>query len=173
MRGSDPDAALYYMARMLYAGEDPKFIARRIVIHASEDVGLADPHALLVAVAAMHAVEFIGLPEAVQALAQAAIYIACAPKSNAVGGYFAAAADVQNVKISGVPTHLKDASYKSAGKLGSGVGYKYAHSYPGNYVKQQYLPDELAGRIYYEPSDNGVEKKIKESLERLRGKNNE
>jgi putative ATPase len=108
------------------------------------------------------------LPEAVQALAQAAIYIACAPKSNAVGGYFAAAADVANVRISGVPTHLRDASYKSAHKLGHGVGYKYSHSFPGNYTEQQYLPDELVGKIYYEPSENGVEKKIKEKLDAIR-----
>ena len=169
MRGSDPDAALYYMARMLYAGEDPKFIARRIVICASEDVGNADPHALLVAVAAAQATDFIGLPECQFNLAQAVIYVACAPKSNATGGYFKAADDVARVQIKGVPPHLRDAHYPDAGKLGSGEGYKYSHDYPGNYVRQQYLPDELVGRIYYEPSDNGVEKKIKESLEKLRG----
>jgi len=168
MRGSDPDAALYYLARMIYAGEDPKFIARRIVICASEDVGNADPHALLIAEAAARAVEFIGLPECQFNLSQAVIYIACAPKSNATGGYFKAADDVANVQIKNIPRHLRDAHYADAEKLGSGVGYKYSHDYPGNYVRQQYLPDELAGRIYYEPSENGVEKKIKESLEKLR-----
>ncbi|KAI4453458.1 werner helicase-interacting protein 1 family member [Holotrichia oblita] len=169
MRGSDPDAALYYLARMLYAGEDPKFIARRIVICASEDVGNADPHALQVAVAAANATDFIGLPECKIILSQAVTYISCALKSNAaIAGIEKAMNDVASVKISGVPVHLKDAHYKNAKDLGHGVGYKYAHSYPGHYVKQQYLPDELIGRIYYEPSDNGVEKKIKESLSKLR-----
>ena len=169
MRGSDPDAAVYYLARMLYAGEDPKFIARRIVICASEDVGNADPHALQVAVAAFRAVEVIGLPECQLNLSQAAIYVACAPKSNAstsaIGRAFE---DVQHRQISGVPMHLRDAHYKSAGDLGRGEGYMYAHDYPGNFVPQQYLPDELADAVYYQPSENGVEKKIKESLQRLR-----
>ena len=170
MRGSDPDAALYYLAKMIYAGEDPKFIARRIVICASEDVGNADPHALQVAVSAAEAVNFIGMPESRIILAQAVTYISCAPKSNAsYMGIDMALSDVRNIKIKSVPNHLKDAHYSGAKELNHGVGYKYAHDYEGHYVKQQYLPDELAGRRYYEPSDNGVEKKIKESLKRLRG----
>jgi len=171
MRGSDPDAAVFYLARMLYAGEDPKFIARRIVICASEDVGNADPHALMVATSAAQAVDFIGMPEGKIILSQAAIYVACAPKSNgAVAAISKAWQDVEQVRIKTVPPHLKDAHYSSASALGRGVEYKYSHDYPGNYVPQQYLPDELVGRVYYEPSGNGVEKKIKESLERLRGK---
>lgn len=169
MRGSDPDAALYYLAKMIYAGEDPKFIARRIVICASEDVGNADPHALQVAVSAAEAVNFIGMPESRIILAQAVTYIACAPKSNA--SYIAinkALEDVKNISIKTVPPHLKDCHYSGSKELGH-TGYKYAHDYEGHYVKQQYLPDELLGKIYYEPSDNGIEKKIKASLNRLRG----
>lgn len=170
MRGSDPDAALYYMAKMLYAGEDPKFIARRIIIAASEDVGNADPHALQVAVAAAEATNFIGMPECRIVLAQAATYIACAPKSNAaIIGIDSAMSDVKHVQIKSVPAHLKDCHYPGAGELGHGIGYKYAHDYPGHYVKQQYLPDELVDKTYYCPSENGVEKKIGESLKRLRG----
>jgi putative ATPase len=171
MRGSDPDAALYYLAKMIYAGEDVRFIARRIVICASEDVGNADPHALQVAVSAAQAVDFIGMPESRIILAQAVTYISCAPKSNA--SYLAidkALHDVRNKKICSVPDHLKDSHYSGASNLGHGNGYKYAHDYEGHYVKQQYLPDELVGTIYYEPTTNGVEKKIKESLDRLRGK---
>lgn len=169
MRGSDPDAALYYLAKMIYAGEDPKFIARRIVICASEDVGNADPHALQVAVSAAEAVNFIGMPESRIILAQAVTYIACAPKSNA--SYIAidkALEDVKNISIKTVPPHLKDCHYSGSKELGH-TEYKYAHDYEGHYVKQQYLPDELLGKIYYEPSDNGIEKKIKASLNRLRG----
>ena len=170
MRGSDPDAALYYLAKMIYAGEDPKFIARRIVICASEDVGNADPHALQVAVAAAEAVNFIGMPESRIILAQAVTYISCAPKSNAAYmGIDRAMEDVKNIQIKSVPKHLKDAHYPGAKQMGNGIGYKYAHNYPGHFVKQQYLPDELVGRIYYEPSENGIEKKIKESLKKLRG----
>ena len=169
MRGSDPDAALYYLARMLYAGEDPKFIARRIVICASEDVGNADPHALMVATAAMTATDFIGLPECRLNLAQATVYIACAPKSNAIlDGIEKASQDVANVQIKTIPPHLKNANYAGERALGHGVGYKYSHSYKNNYVRQQYLPDELKGKIYYEPTENGVEKKIKESLSKIR-----
>ncbi len=169
MRGSDPDAALYYLAKMIYAGEDPKFIARRIVICASEDVGNADPHALMVAVNAAQAVNFIGMPESRIILAQAVTYIASAPKSNAAYlGIDKALADVKHKRIKTVPPHLKDAHYNGAESLGNGNGYKYAHDYPGHYVKQQYLPDELVGTIYYEPTENGVEKKIKEKLDRLR-----
>lgn len=170
MRGSDPDAALYYLAKMLYAGEDPKFIARRIIIAASEDVGNADPHALQVAVAAAQAVNFIGMPESRIILSQAVVYISCAPKSNA--SYLAvekAMEDVKKVQVKGVPAHLQDCHYAGSSQLGHGIGYQYVHDYPGHYVKQQYLPDELLGTIYYEPSENGVEKKIKESLNRLRG----
>lgn len=169
MRGSDPDAAVYYLARMILAGEDPRFIARRIVICASEDVGNADPHALMVAVSAASAVDFIGFPEARIILAQAAIYVACAPKSNssvcAVGDAENAA---KSIKITGVPKHLKDSSYPGAKELGNGLNYKYSHDYPYHYTKQQYLPDELIGSRFYNPSDNGVEKKIKETLEKLR-----
>lgn len=169
MRGSDPDAALYYLAKMIYSGEDPKFIARRVVICASEDVGNADPHALQVAVAAMQAVDFIGLPEGRIPLAQAVTYISCAPKSNAAYvGIKKALDDVQNIHIRAVPSHLKDKSYSSAKELGNGVGYKYAHSYPNHYVEQQYLPDELVGTVYYDLSDNGVEKRMKEHMRRLK-----
>lgn len=171
MRGSDPDAALYYLAKMIYAGEDVRFIARRIVICASEDVGNADPHALQIAVSAASAVDFIGMPESRIILAQAVTYVSCAPKSNA--SYIAidkALNDVKNKKICSVPDHLKDSHYSGASQLGHGNGYKYAHDYDGHYVKQQYLPDELVGTVYYEPTTNGVEKKIKESLDRLRGR---
>lgn len=166
MRGSDPDAALYWLARMLYAGEDPRFIARRLVIHASEDVGCADPHALLVAVAAAQAVEFVGMPEARLSLAQATIYIACAPKSNAVyRGISAAMRDVEKKRAEDVPPHLRDSSYKGAKKLGHGIGYRYPHDYPGNFVAQDYLPSGLLGSTYYDPSDNGYEGTIKARLE--------
>lgn len=169
MRGSDPDAALYYLARMIYAGEDPKFIARRIVICASEDVGNADPHALQVAVAAAEAVNFIGLPEGQFALAQAVTYVACAPKSNAVCTAITAAMDdVARVQIKTIPPYLQDGSYKGAVGLNRGVGYKYPHDFPNNYVEQQYLPNELADAVYYHPTQNGVEKKISDSLRRLR-----
>jgi len=169
MRGSDPDAAMYYLARMLYAGEDPKFIARRIVVFASEDIGNADPHALQVAVSAMQAVQFIGLPECTLTLAQAVTYMSCAPKSNAsCVALMKATADVKNVHIKTLPPHLQDAHYKNAPQLGRGANYKYPHDYPGNYVPQQYLPDELVDRVYYNPTENGVEKKISESLRKLR-----
>ncbi|MCL2398465.1 MAG: replication-associated recombination protein A [Defluviitaleaceae bacterium] len=170
MRGSNPDAAVFYLAKMLYAGEDPKFIARRIVICAAEDVGNADPHALMVATAAAQAIDFIGMPEGRIILSQAVLYISCAPKSNsALSAITKAWQDVEQVQVKTVPPHLKDAHYSSASALKRGVDYKYAHDYPGNYVSQQYLPDELVGKIYYEPSDNGVERKIKDSLIKLRG----
>lgn len=168
MRGSDPDAAVYYLARMLDAGESVTFIARRIMICASEDVGNADPQALQVAVAAAQAVERIGMPEARILLAQAVTYVAGAPKSNAA--YLAvdeALSMVRNHKIGEVPNHLKDAHYKGAAKLGHGIGYQYAHDYPGHYVKQQYLPDELIGTKFYKPTENGHEKTIKEYLDSL------
>lgn len=169
MRGSDPDAAVYYLARMLYAGEDVKFIARRIMICAAEDVSNADPQALVVAVSAAQAVERLGMPEGRIVLAQAAAYVASAPKSNsAIMAIDDAMASVQNEKISGVPNHLKDAHYKSAGKLGHGNGYKYAHDYPNHYVEQQYLPDELVGRKFYVPSENGYEKNIREYFDKMK-----
>ena len=168
MRGSDPDAVLYYLAKMLYAGEDIKFIARRIIICASEDVGNADPQALQVAVAASLAVERIGLPECYYALAQAALYVATAPKSNAVCGIFDALDTVKATGSLKIPTHLQDAHYKGAAKLGHGIGYKYAHDYKNDYVKQQYLPYELTGKEFYKPKGNGYEKKIKEHMEWLK-----
>ena len=168
MRGSDPDAAVYYLAKMLYAGEDVKFIARRIMICASEDVGNADPMALTVAVAAAQAVERIGMPESQIILSQAVTYVASAPKSNAaVNAIFAATEAVKKYKTT-VPSHLQDAHYKGAEKLGHGTGYKYAHDYPGHYVEQQYLPDEIKDARFYEPGDLGYEKKIKEHLQKLR-----
>ncbi|MDI7247848.1 MAG: AAA family ATPase [Bacillota bacterium] len=169
MRGSDPDAAAYWLARMVAAGEDPEFIARRIVIQAAEDVGCADPHALLVACAAAWAVRFVGWPEAKLPLAEAAIYVATAPKSNSA--YLAIAKameDVEKERSGEVPAHLRDASYKGAARLGHGAGYKYPHDFPGHFVPQQYLPDILAGRVYYEPSSNGYEKQIANRLTRWR-----
>ncbi|MBO5278255.1 MAG: replication-associated recombination protein A [Lachnospiraceae bacterium] len=168
MRGSDPDAALYYLAKMLYAGESITFIARRIMICAAEDVGNADPQALQVAVSASLAVERIGMPEAQIILAQAVTYVATAPKSNsAVRGITEAMEAVQNTKVAGVPVHLMDAHYKGAAKLGHGDGYLYAHNYKNHYVKQQYLPDELVGRTFYHLSDNGYERDIRAHMERI------
>jgi len=168
MRGSDPDAAVYYLAKMLYAGEDIKFIARRIMICASEDVGNADPMALTVAVSAAQAVERIGMPEAQIILSQAVLYVAGAPKSNsAVNAIGAATQNVRTYKTT-VPSHLQDAHYKGASDLGRGIGYKYAHDYPNHYVRQQYLPDEIKDMKFYEPSDNGYEKQIKDHLIRIR-----
>ena len=166
MRGSDPDAAVYYLARMLYAGEDVKFIARRIMICASEDVGNADPNALVVAVSAAQAVERIGMPESQIILSQAAAYVATAPKSNAACvGIQNAMKAVANMRTMSVPAHLQDKHYKGAEKLGHGLGYKYAHDYPNHYVTQQYLPDGMEGMRFYEPSENGYEKKIREHME--------
>lgn len=168
MRGSDPDAAVYYLARMLYAGEDIKFIARRIMICASEDVGNADPNALTVAVSAAQAVERVGMPEAQIILAQAVTYVASAPKSNAsCMAVFQAMDTVRNTKTAPIPVHLQDAHYKGAGKLGHGAGYLYAHDYPNHYVKQQYLPDGLTDCHFYEPTENGYEKNIKAHLQFL------
>ena len=169
MRGSDPDAAVYYLARMLYAGESVAFIARRIMICAAEDVGNADPEALVVATNASLAVERIGMPEAQIILSQAAAYVACAPKSNASCQAISQA--MQTVEQTGnlpIPTHLQDAHYKGAAKLGHGTGYKYAHDYPNNYVEQQYLPYELSGREFYSPSGNGYEVKIREHMKRIK-----
>ena len=168
MRGSDPDAAVYYLAKMLYAGEDVKFIARRIMICASEDVGNADPMALTVAVSAAQAVERVGMPESQIILSQAASYVACAPKSNsACNAIFAAMDSVKNVKTT-VPVHLQDAHYRGSADLGHGVGYKYAHDYPNHYVKQQYLPDEIKDEKFYIPSENGYEKNIREYFKKIK-----
>lgn len=169
MRGSDPDAAVYYLARMLYAGESVTFVARRIMICASEDVGIADPNALQVAVNASLAVERVGMPEAQIILSQAAMYVACAPKSNAcvkaIGEAMKTVEETGNLPI---PAHLQDAHYKGAAKLGHGTGYLYAHDYPNHYVKQQYLPYELSGTEFYHPSGNGYEVKVKQHMKRIK-----
>lgn len=169
MRGSDPDAALYYLGKMLYAGEDPEFLARRMVTFASEDVGNADPQALMVAVAAAQALQFVGIPEAQLNLAQAAIYLATAPKSNSTLGIGAAIADVEHMGNLDVPNHLKDGSRDSKA-LGHGKGYKYPHDYDHHFVVQQYLPDELRDKIYYKPDGLGHEARIVERLKVWREK---
>lgn len=169
MRGSDPDAAVYYLARMLYAGESVTFVARRIMICASEDVGNADPVALQVAVSASLAAERVGMPEAQIILAQAASYVACAPKSNAavmaIGEAWKTVEETGNLPV---PVHLQDSHYKGAAKLGKGLGYKYAHDYPNHYVRQQYLPYELSGKEFYKPSSNGYEVKIREHMAKIK-----
>lgn len=167
MRGSDPDASLYWLAKMLHAGEDIRFIARRIIICASEDVGMADSNALVMATSALQAVEFVGMPEAQLILAHATVYVATAPKSNrctiAIGK---ASAEVREGRTLAVPKHLRDGHYKGSKKLGHGEGYKYSHDYEGGYVPQAYLPE---GRVYYEPTENGMEKRVKERLDYWRG----
>lgn len=169
MRGSDPDAAVYYLARMLYAGEDIKFIARRIMICAAEDVGNADPQAFTVAVSAAQAVERIGMPEAQIILSQAVLYVATAPKSNsACNAVFEAMDAVKSQRSMPVPAHLQDSHYGGSAKLGHGIGYKYAHNYPNHYVKQQYLPDGMEEQVFYHPSENGYESKIGEHMRFLR-----
>jgi len=171
MRGSDPDAAVYYLARMLYAGEDIKFIARRIMICASEDVGNADPMALTVAVSASEAVERLGMPEARIILSQAVIYVATAPKSNASYNAINMALEtVKNEKTGAIPSHLRDAHYKGAAKLGHGDGYLYAHDYPNHYVRQQYLPDELVDVKFYRPTNLGYEEKITQHMKNIKDK---
>ncbi len=172
LRGSDPDAALYWMAKMIYAGEDPRFIVRRMIIFASEDVGLADPQALVVATAAAQALEWVGLPEAQYALAEAALYLATAPKSNSTRAYWKALADVEREGKVEVPNHLKDAS-RDGEALGHGKGYEYPHDAPRHWVEQQYLPDALKGRRYYKPGTLGYEKKIAEWLAWMRGEDDE
>lgn len=168
MRGSDPDAAVFYLAKMLYAGEDIKFIARRIMICAAEDVGNADPQALQVAVAAAQAVERLGMPEAQIPLAQAVTYVASAPKSNAAYMAIAEAMEaVKNTKTT-VPVHLQDSHYKGAAKMGHGAGYKYAHDYPNHYVEQQYMPSELKGRVFYNPTENGYEQNIRDYFKKIK-----
>jgi putative ATPase len=166
LRGSDPDAAVYWLARMLAAGEDPRFIARRMIVHAAEDVGIADPQALVVAVAAAHAVEFVGLPEARIPMAEAAIYIATAPKSNAtVEAISRAARDVEQEEARPVPRALRDASTAGSRRLGHGEGYEYPHHHPGAFVAQQYAPDNVKDRVYYEPTDSGHESEIQKRLQ--------
>jgi putative ATPase len=167
LRGSDPDAALYWLARMIYSGEDPRFIVRRMIILASEDIGNADPQALAVATSAAQALEWVGLPEAQYSLAQAAIYLATAPKSDSVGGYFKALADVEDEGVVEVPDHLKDPS-RDGEALGHGRDYEYPHQYPGHFVPQQYLPDRLRGKRYYEPSDEGYEREINRRMQERR-----
>jgi putative ATPase len=170
IRGSDPDAALYWFARMLEGGEDARFIARRLVILASEDVGLADPLALVVADAAARAVEFVGLPEAQLNLAQAVVYLACAPKSNRVTTALGRArADAREGPRGDVPTHLRDAHYRGAGDLGHGEGYRYPHDDPRGWVEQDYRPPQVAGRVYYEPSEHGAEAALGERMRRRHG----
>jgi len=169
MRGSDPDATVFYLARAIYAGEDPEFLARRIIICASEDVGMANPTALTVAVAAAEAVRIIGMPEARLVLAHAAVMVATSPKSNSC--YMAiesALNDVENKKTGEVPMLLRNSKSKGMSDLGYGKGYKYAHNYPGNIVKQQYLPDEIKDTIYYNPSMNGYEQRINEWIKKRR-----
>jgi putative ATPase len=167
LRGGDPDAALYWMARMIYSGEDPRFIARRMIILASEDIGVADPQALVVATAAAQALEWVGLPEAQYALAEAALYLATAPKSNSCGAYFKALNEVEREGITDVPNHLKDAT-RDGEALGHGDGYRYPHEYAEHWVAQQYLPERLQGKHWYEPGDLGYEKVIQERLAKWR-----
>jgi len=170
IRGSDVDAALHYLARMIEAGEDPRFIARRLIVHASEDIGMADPTALQTATAAAYAVEYVGLPEARINLAHAVIHLSLAPKSNAViMAIGEAVGDVKRGLVGAVPPHLRDAHYKGAGKLGHGAGYKYAHDHPGGIAEQQYAPDAVHGREYYRPTKHGMEARFSEVLERIRG----
>jgi putative ATPase len=169
IRGSDADAALHYLARMIEAGEDPRFIARRLIVHASEDIGLADPTALQAAVAAAQAVEFVGLPEARINLAQAVIHLSLAPKSNAVIKAIGAAdADVKAGLAGPVPAHLRDAHYRGADRIGHGRGYEYPHDYEGGIVGQAYAPDDIAGRRYYQPTQHGAEARYAERAERIR-----
>lgn len=169
MRGSDPNAAVYYLAKMLYAGEDITFIARRIMICASEDVSNADPQALVVATAAAQAVERLGMPEARIVLAQAVTYVACAPKSNSALTAIEKALDVvRSERIATIPSYLKDAHYKGANQLGYGLGYKYVHNYENHYVEQQYLPDEIKDKVFYNPSEHGYEKQMKEYLKKIK-----
>jgi putative ATPase len=169
IRGSDPDAALHYLARMLVAGEDPRFVARRLMVHASEDVGLADPTALQAAVAAAQTVELIGMPEARLALAQATVHLAMAPKSNTViAGIDEAMADVRNGAVGSVPAHLRQGRYTGAKELGNAVGYRYPHRTPDGVLEQQYPPDDLVGKDYYRPTQHGGERTLRERLAKLR-----
>jgi putative ATPase len=170
IRGSDVDAALHYLARMVEAGEDPRFIARRIVISAAEDIGMADPTALQTAVAAAQAVQLIGMPEGRIVLAEAVVHLATAPKSNAAyQGINAAIADVRAGLGTGIPPHLRDAHYAGAERIGHGKGYRYAHDAPHSVARQQYPPDDLVGKDYYVPTANGAERELQARVERLRG----
>jgi putative ATPase len=168
VRGSDPDAALFWLAKMITAGEDPKFILRRLMVLAGEDIGLADPQGLVIATAAASAFEQLGLPEGVYPIAEATLYLATAPKSNSAGAYFKALELIQKEGVAEVPTHLMDAN-RDGEALGHGKDYKYPHLFPGHYIEQQYLPDLFKGMIFYEPSDQGYEKSIKERMEKLKG----
>jgi putative ATPase len=167
VRGSDPDAALYWLAKMLAAGEDPRFILRRLIILAGEDIGLADPQGLVVATSAAYAFDYIGLPEGIYPITEAVLYLATAPKSNSAGAYYKAAEEIQNHGAGPVPIHLMDASRDAKG-FGHGQGYQYPHMFPGHFVAQQYLPSNLLGTVFYEPSDQGYEARIAERLARLR-----
>lgn len=167
VRGSDPDAALYWLAKMIHAGEDPRFILRRLVILAGEDIGLADPQGLVVATAAVTAFEFVGMPEGIYPIAEATLYLATAPKSNSAGSYYKAAAEIEEHGVGPVPIHLMDASRDAKG-FGHGQGYQYPHSFPGHFIPQQYLPSNLLGTVFYEPSDQGYEARIAERIARLR-----
>lgn len=164
VRGSDPDAALFYLARMLESGEDPRFVMRRLFILAGEDIGLADPQGVVIAASCARALEWCGLPEAKYHLAMCTVYLATAPKSNSLSGYFAAEEAALNRPEAAVPLHLRDAHYKGAARLGHGKGYRYPHSFPGHWVAQQYLPDQLAGQQFYRPGDLGYEQKIAQRL---------
>jgi putative ATPase len=170
VRGSDPDAALYWLAKMLAAGEDPRFVLRRLIILAGEDIGLADPHGLVVASAAASAFEFIGMPEGIYPIAEATLYLATAPKSNSAGAYFKALEEIQKNGVGPVPIHLMDASRDAKG-LGHGQGYQYPHSFPGHFIPQQYLPSNLLGTVFYEPSDQGYEAQIAARMEQIREAN--
>ena len=167
VRGSDPDAALYWLAKMLYAGEEPRFILRRLLILAGEDIGLADAQALPVAAAAAYAFEYVGLPEGVYPIVEATLYLATAPKSNSAGGYFSALKEIEQNGAQAVPTHLMDSS-RDGKALGHGKGYQYPHDYPQHFVAQQYLPDALVGKVFYQPSDQGREKTIAENVAKWR-----
>jgi putative ATPase len=167
VRGSDPDAALYWLAKMVSAGEDPRFILRRLVVLAGEDIGLADPQGMVVATSAVTAFEFIGMPEGIYPIALATLYLATAPKSNSTGAYYKAAAEIQQHGTGPVPIHLMDSSRDAKG-FGHGQGYLYPHSYPGHFIPQQYLPSNLLGTVFYEPSDQGYEARIGERMAQLR-----
>ncbi len=167
VRGSDPDAALYWLAKMLNAGEDPRFILRRLLILAGEDIGLADPQALQVAVSAAYAFEYVGMPEGIYPITEATLYLATAPKSNSAGAYFEAAKLIEQQGARPVPIHLMDAN-RDAKDFGHGKGYQYPHSFPGHYVEQQYLPDEVLGKHFYQPSDQGREAEIRQRMEKLK-----
>ena len=167
VRGSDPDATLYWLAKMLYAGEDPRFILRRMIILASEDIGLGDPLGLVVANAAAQAFDYIGLPEGVYPIVEAALYLATAPKSNTAGSYFKAFQLIENEGITGVPRHLQDAN-RDGKTLGHGKGYQYPHEVPDHFLPQQYLPNQLLGTYFYKPTDQGYEAQVAERLARWR-----